>query len=48
MSETQVRQLATAALVLWAARAINGTDDDAERAFQRVVSQVVAETAASE
>ena len=33
---------------LWAARAINGTDDDAEREFQRAVSQVVAETASEE
>ena len=44
MTEQQIRSLARAALGLWAARAINGTDDDAEREFQRAVSQVVAET----
>ena len=45
MTEQQVRALARAALSLWAARAINGTDDDAEREFQRAVTQTIAETA---
>ena len=45
MTEFQIKQIAHSALVLWAARAINGSDDDAEREFQRAVSQVVAETA---
>ena len=45
MNEQQVRQLAHAALVLWSACAIHGSDDDAAREFQRVVSEVVATTA---
>ena len=45
MTEQQIRQLAHAALQLWSACAINGSDDDAAREFQRVVSQVVATTA---
>ena len=45
MTEFQIKRLAHAALQLWAARAINGSDDDAEREFQRAVSEVVATTA---
>ena len=45
MTEFQLKQIAHAALSLWAARAVNGTDTDADAEFQRAVSQVVAETA---
>ena len=43
MNEQQVRTLATAAVVLWARRAVHGPDDDGDREFQRAVAQVLAE-----
>ena len=42
MTEQQIRQLAHAALSLWAARAVNGTDADADAAFLHEVSQIIA------
>ena len=45
MNETQIRALARAALQLWSTRAVNGSDDDADREFQRAVTQIIAETA---
>ena len=34
LTEFQIKQIAAAALVLWARRAVNGPDDDADREFQ--------------
>ena len=44
MTEIQVRALAKAALGLWAARAVNGSDDDADRAFLHEVTQIIVAT----
>ena len=45
MTEIQDQKaLAAAALVLWARRAVNGPDEDADREFQLAVPQIIAET----
>ena len=45
MTEFQLKKIAAAALVLWARRAVNGSDDDADAEFQRAVTLIIAETA---
>ena len=45
LTEFQIKQIAAAALVLWARRAVNGPDDDADREFQLAVPLIITETA---
>ena len=45
LTEIQLKQIAAAALVLWARRAVNGPDDDADREFELAIPLIITETA---